>query len=61
MAKLAHWYVVPGWASLVAAIGILGGIQLLVLGVMGEYIARIHDEVKARPLYLLRDQIGADP
>lgn len=61
VAKLAHWYVVPGWASLVAAIGILGGIQLLVLGVMGEYIARIHDEVKARPLYLLRDQIGADP
>lgn len=60
VAKLAHWYVVPGWASLVAAIGILGGIQLLVLGVMGEYIARIHDEVKARPLYLLRDQIGAD-
>ena len=61
VAKLAHWYVVPGWASLVAAIGILGGIQLLVLGVMGEYIARIHGEVKARPLYLLRDQIGADP
>jgi dolichol-phosphate mannosyltransferase len=60
VAKLAHWYVVPGWASLVAAIGILGGIQLLVLGVMGEYIARIHDEVKARPLYLLRDQIGSE-
>ncbi len=58
VAKIGNWDVVPGWASLVATIGILGGIQLLVLGVMGEYIARIHDEVKARPLYLLRDQIG---
>ncbi len=60
VARLADLYVVPGWASLIVAIGILGGIQLLVLGVIGEYIARIHDEVKARPLYLLRDQIGSD-
>lgn len=60
VAKIAGWEVVPGWASIVVFIGILGGIQLLVLGIMGEYIARIHDEVKARPLYLLRDQIGAD-
>lgn len=58
VAKVGDWYVVPGWASLVAVIGVLGGVQLMVLGVMGEYIARIHDEVKARPLYLLRDQLG---
>lgn len=60
VAKVVGWNVVPGWASLVVFVGILGGFQLLVLGIMGEYIARIHDEVKARPLYLLRDQVGLD-
>lgn len=52
--------VVPGWASIVVSMGLLGGVQLVVLGVMGEYIARIHDEVKRRPLYLVRDQLGTD-
>lgn len=60
VAKIADVFVVPGWASLVAVIGFLGGVQLMVLGVMGEYIARIHDEVKARPLYLVRDRVGWD-
>ncbi|MCB0976572.1 MAG: glycosyltransferase family 2 protein [Acidimicrobiales bacterium] len=51
-------HVVPGWASVVVTIGLLGGVQLTVLGVIGEYLARVHDEVKRRPLYLLRDQVG---
>lgn len=51
-------HVVPGWASIVVSMGLLGGVQLVVLGVIGEYLARVHDEVKRRPLYLLRDQIG---
>lgn len=55
VAKLSGLTVVPGWASIVVPMGILGGVQLTVLGVMGEYIARIHDEVKQRPLYLVRD------
>lgn len=50
--------VVPGWTSLVVTVGLLSGVQLMVLGVIGEYLARVHDEVKRRPLYLLRDQIG---
>jgi polyisoprenyl-phosphate glycosyltransferase len=56
--KLTGVYAAPGWASIVVAIAFLGGVQLTVLGVIGEYIARIHEEVKQRPLYLLRDQIG---
>lgn len=52
---------VPGWASLIVAITLLGGIQLSTLGIMGEYLARIHDEVRARPLYLVRETHGIPP
>jgi dolichol-phosphate mannosyltransferase len=56
--KLAGLYSIPGLASIAVLVAFLGGIQLLVLGLMGEYIARIHDEVKDRPLYLVRDAHG---
>ncbi|NJK63009.1 MAG: glycosyltransferase family 2 protein [Synechococcaceae cyanobacterium SM2_3_1] len=49
---------VPGYASLVVIILFLGGIQLISLGIIGEYIGRIFEEVKARPLYLIRQQYG---
>jgi glycosyltransferase involved in cell wall biosynthesis len=52
---------VPGYASIVVAVSFLGGIQLLVLGVIGEYIARIHDEVRDRPLYVFSELQGFDP
>jgi hypothetical protein len=38
----------------------LGGIQLITLGVLGEYIGRIYTEVKGRPLYLVREAVGFD-
>ncbi|KAA0874353.1 glycosyltransferase family 2 protein [Nitrincola tapanii] len=48
---------VPGWPTLVAGIGFLGGMQLLSVGILGEYISRIFAEVKGRPVYLVSDYI----
>lgn len=50
----------PGFPTLVVAIMFLGGIQLLSVGILGEYIARIFTEVKQRPKYLLRMKEGFD-
>ena len=61
LAKVTGAYTVPGWASITVGVALLGGVQLTVLGVMGEYIARIHDEVKQRPLYLVRDVLDRGP
>jgi glycosyltransferase involved in cell wall biosynthesis len=51
--KLAGFYHVPGWTSIVLVTTLLGGIQLIVLGVIGEYIGDMHVEVKRRPLYVI--------
>ncbi len=51
--RLAGGFSVPGWTSLAVIVGIVGGIQLIVLGVVGEYIGHIFDEVKRRPLYIV--------
>jgi glycosyltransferase involved in cell wall biosynthesis len=50
--------VVPGWASLMVVVLFIGGVQLVVLGIMGEYIGRTHDEVRQRPLYFLDETLG---
>jgi dolichol-phosphate mannosyltransferase len=55
LVKVTGLYEVPGWTSIVVSITVLGGIQLIVLGVMGAYIADIHTEVKGRPLYVVAE------
>ena len=49
---------VPGWTTLMAAVLFLGGVQLIVVGVIGAYIGRIYVEVQQRPLYLIKQKIG---
>jgi glycosyltransferase involved in cell wall biosynthesis len=55
---LVHGVDVPGYASLMVVVLFLGGVQLLSLGVIGEYLGRVYDEVKARPLYVVRARLG---
>ncbi|MBW3553218.1 MAG: glycosyltransferase family 2 protein [Gemmatimonadetes bacterium] len=50
----------PGWASAMASDLFLGGVQLLMLGIISEYLGRIYQEVRRRPVYILRDRIGFD-
>lgn len=47
-----------GWTSIIVAITFFGGIQILSLGIVGEYVARIYDEAKNRPLYLIREKLN---
>jgi polyisoprenyl-phosphate glycosyltransferase len=58
LVKLFGVYAVPGWASLVVITFFLAGVQLIILGVIGEYVAQIHREVKQRPLYVVDRRIG---
>ena len=51
-------HTVPGWSSLMAAIGLLTGTQFLMLGIIGAYLGRLYDQSKGRPLFLIRDMVG---
>ncbi len=56
--KLTGGYTVRGWTSLAVVVCFIGGTQLIVIGILGEYIARIYEEVKQRPLYIVKDLRG---
>ncbi len=47
---------VPGWTSILAAVLVLGGMQLIVLWILGEYVGRLYEEAKQRPIYIVRPQ-----
>ena len=50
---------VPGWATLVTGMAFLSGVQLLSIGILGEYVGRIFDEVKQRPVYVVGSEAGS--
>lgn len=56
--KLLTGNAIPGWASTVVPMYFLGGVQLLSIAVVGEYISKIYTETKARPRFLLRETLG---
>lgn len=58
--KLFTEEAVPGWATTVVSIFLLGGVQLIGIGIIGEYVGRIFEEVKQRPLYLIRAELKKD-
>jgi dolichol-phosphate mannosyltransferase len=51
-------YNLPGWTSLMAAVGLLGGMQFLMLGIIGAYLGRLYDQSKQRPLFMIREIVG---
>ncbi|WP_441339452.1 glycosyltransferase family 2 protein [Oscillatoria sp. FACHB-1407] len=53
-----HGVDIPGYASVMVTVLFLGGIQLISLGIIGEYLARVYEESKGRPLYLVREKYG---
>jgi polyisoprenyl-phosphate glycosyltransferase len=56
--KVAGAYTAPGWASLTVLVSFFAGVQLLVLGAVGQYVGRIYEQGKGRPLYLVSEAHG---
>jgi len=56
--RLANSHLVEGWSSTIVVISFLCGLNMLMTGIMGLYIGRIHAEVKRRPLYVVSQKVG---
>jgi len=65
LAYIAYAFVagqsIQGWTSLMLVVVVLGAVQMFVLALMGEYIGRLYNEVKGRPLYIVQEVAGGEP
>jgi hypothetical protein len=59
-ARLLHGVTIDGWASLMVVVLVLGGTQMVMLGVIGEYLWRTLDESRGRPPFIIADMVGFD-
>jgi polyisoprenyl-phosphate glycosyltransferase len=63
-AALAHflgWYTVPGWTSLTVLVSLIGSALLISIGILGEYVAKLYEQSKGRPLYIVARTFGGRP
>ncbi len=58
LAKYLFQQTVPGWTAIVIIVAIFASVQLLMIGILGEYVGRIYEEVKRRPLYVVADSVN---
>ncbi len=58
IAVMSGAYAVPGWATIMLAVSLAASAQLLMIGILGEYLGRVYDEVKRRPLYLVDQTVN---
>jgi len=56
-----HWYTVPGWTSLMVVNSLIGSALLVFFGVLGQYIGRIYEQSKGRPLYIVARAVNCVP
>jgi glycosyltransferase involved in cell wall biosynthesis len=59
IASLGGIYVVPGWTSLITVVLLIAGVQLLTLGIVGEYVGKVYDEVRDRPKYVVAETLAS--
>jgi polyisoprenyl-phosphate glycosyltransferase len=66
---LAIWYIIDffvrhkpftGFTTTIVCVLFLGGVQMIAIGIVGEYIGRIYEEIKQRPLYVVKDKLGVE-
>jgi dolichol-phosphate mannosyltransferase len=55
------WYTVPGWTSLTVIVSFIGSAMLMSIGILGEYVAKIYEQSKGRPLYIVARTFGECP
>ncbi len=60
VAHFAMHATVPGWTTVVVLVALLAAAQLLMIGILGEYVGRIYEQVKQRPLYVVGDRVNLD-